>query len=109
MSGGWPADWWANHRSPFPLMTAVEMRGALVPQMAVFHENRGARSACRDVQATQGPIWLGDVPQGIPDGHRQQDAGSDISVPDPSALRTAYVAAYLQIGAPKTSAGFSHR
>ncbi len=25
VSGGWPVDWWANHRSPFPLMTAVEI------------------------------------------------------------------------------------
>ncbi|HLV80626.1 MAG TPA: hypothetical protein VKT32_10105, partial [Chthonomonadaceae bacterium] len=23
VSGGWPVDWWADHRSPFPLMTAV--------------------------------------------------------------------------------------
>lgn len=25
VSGGWPVDWWANHRSPFSLMTAVEI------------------------------------------------------------------------------------
>ena len=41
VSGGWPVDWWANHRSPFPLMTAVEIEYALVPQMAVFHERQG--------------------------------------------------------------------
>ena len=30
--GGWPVDWWANHRSPFPLMTAIEIEYALVPR-----------------------------------------------------------------------------
>ena len=25
VSGGWPVDWWADHRSPFPLMTAVQI------------------------------------------------------------------------------------
>ena len=41
VGGGWPVDWWANHRSPFPLMTAVEIEYALVPNMAVFHEQQG--------------------------------------------------------------------
>ena len=41
VSGGWPVDWWANHRSPFPLMTAVEIEYSLVPNMAMFHEQQG--------------------------------------------------------------------
>ena len=41
VSGGWPVDWWANHPSPFPLMTAVEIEYVLVPEMAVFHDRQG--------------------------------------------------------------------
>ena len=70
VSGGWPVDWWANHRSPFPLMTAVEIEYALVPQMAVFHERQGRKDPLvADVLATQGPIRLGHVPQSVSDGH----------------------------------------
>ena len=43
VSGGWPVDWWANHRSPFPLMTAVQIEYALVPEMAIFHERDGRK------------------------------------------------------------------
>jgi hypothetical protein len=36
-SGGWPMDWWADHRSPFPLMTAVQIETDLMPKVAVEH------------------------------------------------------------------------
>jgi hypothetical protein len=105
VSGGWPVDWWANHRSPFPLMTAVEIEYALVPRMAVFHERQG-----REDPLVRMFLHLKDqfgwsmfrkaFRTAIEDGIHWDAFGAN-----PSALRTAYVAAYLQIGAPEDISG----
>jgi hypothetical protein len=42
VSGGWPVDGWADHLSPFPILTAVNIEYALRPEVAVYH----ARQRC---------------------------------------------------------------
>jgi len=105
VGGGWPVDWWANHRSPFPLMTAVEIEYALVPQMAVFHERQGREDPLvgmfRQLKDQFGwAMFRKAFRTAIDDGIRWDAIGAN-----PSALRTAYVAAYLQIGAPEDIGG----
>jgi hypothetical protein len=103
--GGWPVDWWANHRSPFPLMTAVEIEYALVPQMAVFHERQGREDRLvgmfLHLKDQFGWAMFRKAFRTAIDDGIQWDAFGD----NPSALRTAYVAAYLQIGAPEDIGG----
>ncbi len=109
VSGGWPVDWWANHRSPFPLMTAVEIEYALVPQMAVFHERQGREDPLVGMflQLKDQFGWAmfrKAFRTAVDDGIHWDAFGAN-----PSALRTAYVAAYLQIGRPKTFPASSGR
>jgi hypothetical protein len=101
VSGGWPVDWWANHRSPFPLMTAVEIEYALVPQMAVFHERQGREDPLVGMfmhlkDQFGWAMFRKAFRAAVDDGIRWDSFGAN-----PSPLRTAYVAAYLQIGAPE--------
>jgi len=105
VGGGWPVDWWANHRSPFPLMTAVEIEYALVPQMAVFHDREGREDPLvgmfRQLKDQFGwAMFRKAFQSALGDGIRWDAFGAN-----PSALRTAYVAAYLQIGAPEDISG----
>ncbi len=101
VGGGWPVDWWANHRSPFPLMTAVEIEYALVPQMAVFHERQGREDPLvgmfLHLKDQFGWAMFRKAFRTAKDDGIQWDAFGA----NPSALRTAYVVAYLQIGAPE--------
>jgi hypothetical protein len=101
VGGGWPVDWWANHRSPFPLMTAVEIEFALVPNMAIFHEKQGrgdplVRMFLHLKDQYGWAMFRKAFRAAIDDGIHWDAFGGN-----PSALRTAYVAAYLQIGAPE--------
>ncbi|MGC8638328.1 MAG: hypothetical protein ACP5XB_00440 [Isosphaeraceae bacterium] len=105
VSGGWPVDWWANHRSPFPLMTAVQIEYALVPRMAVFHERQGRGDPLvgmfLKLKDQYGwAMFRKAFRTAIDDGIKWDALGGN-----PSALRTAYVAAYLQIGAPEDISG----
>jgi hypothetical protein len=105
VGGGWPVDWWANHRSPFPFMTAVEIEFALVPHMAVFHERQGKSDPLvgmfRQLKDQYGwAMFRKAFRTALEDGIRWDAFGAN-----PSALRTAYVAAYLQMGAPEDIGG----
>ncbi len=105
VSGGWPVDWWANHRSPFPLMTAVQIEYSLVPQMAMFHEKDGRRDPLvgmfmRLKDQYGWAMFRKAFRTARADGIHWDSFGGN-----PSALRTAYVAAYLQIGAPEDISG----
>jgi hypothetical protein len=105
VGGGWPVDWWADHRSPFPLMTAVEIEYALVPHMAVFHERQGHEDRLlvmfQQLKDQYGwAMFRKAFRTAIDDGIRWDALGGN-----PSALRTAYVAAYLQIGTPEDIGG----
>jgi hypothetical protein len=101
VSGGWPVDWWADHVSPFPKMTAVQIEYALRPDVAVRHAAQA-----------QGPLdWMflrlkdqfgwgmfrKAFRAAIEDGVNWSQIGEN-----PSALLTNYVCAYLQLGAPES-------
>lgn len=100
VSGGWPLDWWADHRSPFPLMTAVQIETDLIPKVAATH----AKQLSGDVEKmfTQlrddigWPLFVRAFKAAKDDGMNWDRIGKN-----PSALRTNYVCAYLQIGAEK--------
>jgi hypothetical protein len=101
VSGGWPFDWWADHRSPFPLMTAVRIEYALVPQMAVFHQKQGREDPMvvmfENMLDQYGwAMFRKSFKTAIEDGINWDAFGQN-----PSKLRTAYVCAYLQLGAPE--------
>ena len=105
VSGGWPVDWWPADQRPFPLMTAVEIESPLVPQMAVFHERQGRedRLVGMFLQLKDQYGWAmfrKAFRAAIDDGIQWDASGAN-----PSALRTAYVAAYLQIGAAEDISG----
>lgn len=101
VSGGWPVDWWANHRSPFPLMTAVMIEYALVPHMAVYHERQGRQDPMvvmfMELKNQYGwSMFRKAFRTAVEDGINWDKFGGN-----PSKLRTNYVTAYLQIGAPE--------
>jgi hypothetical protein len=100
VSGGWPVDWWANHRSPFPLMTAVQIEFALKPEVAIHHVKQKNDDALvvmfLEIKDRFGwQMFREAFKAAIADGIQWDRIGQN-----PSALRTNYVAAYLQIGAP---------
>jgi hypothetical protein len=86
-------------------MTAVEIEYALVPQMAVFHDREGREDPLvgmfRQLKDQFGWAMFRKAFQcALSDGIKWDAFGAN-----PSALRTAYVAAYLQIGAPEDISG----
>jgi hypothetical protein len=100
VSGGWPVDWWADHRSPFPYITAVQIELALRPEIGIKH-----------LAATDDPLvrMFADLKDqygwnmfrtafkfAIDDGINWSRVG-----PNPSPVLTNYVVAYLQLGAGK--------
>jgi hypothetical protein len=105
VSSGWPVDWWANHRSPFPLMTAIQIEYALVPQIAVIHERQGREDPLVGMflllkDQFGWAMFRKAFRTAAEDGINWDALGTN-----PSALRTAYVAAYLQLGAPEDISG----
>ncbi|MGD0092142.1 MAG: hypothetical protein ABSE73_19685 [Planctomycetota bacterium] len=98
VSGGWPLDWWADHRSPFPLMTAVQIETDLMPKVAETH----AKQLGGDVEKMfthfrddiGWPLFVRAFKAAKEDGMNWEKIDKN-----PSALRTNYVCAYLQIGA----------
>jgi hypothetical protein len=99
VSGGWPVDWWADHRSPFPYMTAVSVETELVPDMGVWHRADGTDPMIAMFETMRErygwAMFRAAFKAAIADGINWDKFGEN-----PSKLRTAYVCAYLQIGAP---------
>jgi hypothetical protein len=93
VSGGWPRDWWADDRSPFPYVTSVEIEFQLYhlaenvkdPQIQMFLQ-------MKDQYGWQ--MFRRDFQTAIDDGIDWERFDGN-----PSALRTNYVAAYLELGA----------
>ena len=100
VSGGWPVDWWANHKSPFPLMTAVQIEYALVPEVAVHHARQQANPLgqmfLRLKDQFGWALFRRAFAAAIEDGIRWDRFGAN-----PSPLRTNMVCAYLHLGAPE--------
>ncbi len=101
VSGGWPVDWWANHRSPFPLVTAVQIEYALVPEVAIHHAKQiNADPLCQMFLRLKDQygwhLFRKAFKLAIEDGINWERIGEN-----PSKLRTNYVCAYLQMAAPE--------
>lgn len=98
VSGGWPTDWWADDRSPFPYMTSVEIEFRLVPQIGVYHlaeSNDPQIKMFRRMKDQYGwEMFKRAFQMAIEDGIDWSRVGGD-----PSAQLTNYVAAYLEMGA----------
>jgi len=100
VSGGWPVDWWADHKSPFPLMTAVQIEYALRPDVAVHHAEQLSgpleRMFVRLKDQFGWSLFRRAFAAAREDGINWEWIGEN-----PSSLRTNYVCAYLQLGAPE--------
>ncbi len=100
VSGGWPVDWWANHRSPFPLMTAVEIEYALIPEVAIHHSKQLSDPLCQMFWQLKDEfgwyLFRRAFKMAKEDGIDWEHIGEN-----PSKLRTNYVCAYLQMSAPE--------
>lgn len=101
VSGGWPVDWWANHRSPFPLVTAVQIEYALVPEVAIHHAKQiTGDPLCQMFSKLKDQygwyLFRKAFQMAREDGVNWELIGSN-----PSKLRTNYVCAYLQMAAPE--------
>ena len=99
VSGGWPRDWWADDKSPFPLTTAVQIEMKLVPQIAIHHleDSEGDPLVPMFMELHEQYGWSmfrRAFSMAISDGINWDRFGGN-----PSALRTNYVAAYLEMGA----------
>ncbi len=103
---GWPSDWWANHKSPFPTFAHLEVLKELnspvgnkdianiVPedkQMMVFFERLKEKYG-----------W--DVYRKLFDEVRKDNIILDYIGDNPSIIRSHYTAAYLSIAAGKNLA-----
>ena len=101
VSGGWPLDWWANHRSPFPLMTAVQIEYSLIPKVAIHHNEQTKDPFVKMfVQLKERYGWhlfRNAFKTAIDDKIRWDKLG-----PNPGFLLTNYVCAYLQMSAPES-------
>jgi hypothetical protein len=119
VTGGWPTDWWADHRSPFPnsmdeqIMRALgetraadiqhgrfsdEQSGDYDPEVVMFNQHFDAYGFAGLARAfalirADGLSW-GDL-RDPPDF---QDQTTFVSG-NPSALLSSYVTAYLSLGA----------
>lgn len=100
VSGGWPLDWWANHRSPFPLMTAVQIEYSLVPNVAIHHNEQTKDPFVQmfvQLKSKYGwHMFRSAFKMAIDDGIHWDRLG-----PNPGFLLTNYVCAYLQMSAPE--------
>lgn len=101
VSGGWPVDWWADHISPFPMMTAVQIEYALKPDVAVHHaaqETGPLDHMFMHLHDQFGWVMFRKAFRAaIDDGINWSHIGQN-----PSPLLSNYVCAYLQIGAPES-------
>lgn len=99
VSGGWPRDWWADDRSPFPYMTAVQIELKLMPEVGISHlaDGRGDPLIAMFMELKDRYGWemfRRAFVMAIDDGINWDRFGSN-----PGRLRTNYVASYLEMGA----------
>ena len=104
VSGGWPYDWWADGRSPFPLTTGmkacIDLNWRDSKAVCQTHLNNYAQQD--SLVAMFQSLYMGygngmfsrAFSAAKSDGINWENIGAN-----PSALRTNYVTAYLTIGA----------
>jgi hypothetical protein len=100
VSGGWPRDWWADDKSPFPYMTGVQIEFQLAPEIGLHHLGEIKPDDTQFAMFTHLKDRFGwemfrrAFTMAIDDGINWDRFASN-----PSPLRTNYVAAYLEMGA----------
>jgi hypothetical protein len=100
ISSGWPTDWWANHKSPFPIMAAVDVvRDLGYTQEAKEYDREFEKDSLyvwhRNMKRTHGWSLYRNMFSAVKaDGIQWDRIGAN-----PSKLRTNYVLAYMGIGA----------
>ncbi len=97
---GWPIDWWANHRSPFPMMVAVEV----VRDLGYLQESNDY-----DAEFEKDPLYVWhkrvketfgwDLYRRMFSAIKEDGIQWDRIGSNPSKIRTNYVLAYMGIGA----------
>jgi hypothetical protein len=97
---GWPTDWWANHRSPFPIMVAVEV----VRDLGYLQEANDY-----DAEFEKDPLYMWhkkvkttfgwNLYRKMFTAMREDGIQLDRIGSNPSRIRTNYVLAYMGIGA----------
>ena len=100
VSGGWPVDWWADHISPFPKMTAVQIEYDLRPDVAVEHAKQ-MDSPLDHMFAKLKDQFGWSLFRRAFAAAREDGIDWERIGRNPSALRTNYVCAYLQLAAPE--------
>jgi hypothetical protein len=100
VSGGWPVDWWANHRSPFPAMTAVQVEFALIPEVAVHHGRQFAKDELYGMFVRLKDQFGWSLFRQAFTAARKDGINWEWIGENPSPLRTSYVCAYLQLAVP---------
>ena len=94
--GGWPIDWWADDRSPFPYAIKIMVEQNLGHSDASDASLYSADALTRmflQFMSTYGSDIYSQVLQAI-----ESDGWSQWFGPNPSLLLSEYVAAYLSIG-----------
>ncbi|MGC1377501.1 MAG: RICIN domain-containing protein [Anaerolineales bacterium] len=112
LAGGWPWDWWADDKSPFPAMTAVRVEAELgrndisaahgaefiVPRQSA--NNAKLYAMFKAIQVRYGwPIFQKMFVLMKADGVRLSNIDSGHN---PSLILTAYVTAYMVLGSGDT-------
>jgi len=101
VTSGWPTDWWANHRSPFPIMVAVE----IVRDLGYLQE-----ASDYDLDFQKDPLYMWhknlkvshgwDVYRNMLSAMKMDQIRLDQVGENPSPTLTNYVLAYMKIGTP---------
>jgi hypothetical protein len=100
ISAGWPSDWWANQKSPFPIMVAVEV----VRDLGYAHE---ANEYDREFGSDPLYVWHRslrrtygwDLYRKMFSAMKTDGVQLDRLGPNPSKKLTNYVLAYMSLGA----------
>lgn len=102
VSGGWPVHWWADHQSPFPAMTAVQVEYALAPEAAIHHDAQfkgdGLYQMFKSLKDYYGWVMFHRAFAYL----REDKVEFGRLGPNPGPVLTNYVAAYLSMGAGET-------
>lgn len=100
---GWPVDWWANHRSPFPFMVKIKILEALGHKdgaQADMQRTDALTKMFLDLQAKyKWDLYRQLLKQIAHDGWTSWDTLTENGGSNPSVLRSSYVAAYLSAAA----------
>lgn len=100
---GWPVDWWANHRSPFPFMVKIKILEALGYRDGSQADRERSDTLTKmflDLQTKYNWDLYRQLLKHIAnDGWNSWDTLTESGGSNPSVLRSSYVAAYLSAAA----------